>query len=234
MPVPLDAQTERALIESIEARTRARQPAHARGYQGAGYLCEAGGRRFIVKVSLGRGVRGWIRRWMLRREYEAYGRLDGFAGSPQCHGLLRARYLVLDYVEGAPFHHRDIDDRETFFGTLLGYIKDMHRRGVAHADLKRNDNLLVVGRRAPCLIDFGAAVVRKSGFAPINHYLYRLARRLDVNAWAKLKYQGRMEELTQEDSVYYRRTGIEIFARAIKRSYLKLKHRLLGPRRRHR
>ena len=86
----------------------------------------------------------------------------------------------------------------------------------------------MVGGRLPCLVDFGAAILRKPGFAPFNHYLYELARRLDFNAWAKLKYEGRMEELTPEDRPYYRRTVIEKVARAIKRSYLWLKRRSVG------
>jgi serine/threonine protein kinase len=121
-----------------------------------------------------------------------------------------------------------IADRKIFFDTLFEQIQELHRRGVAHADLKRRDNLLVVDGRLPCLIDFGAAALRKPGFAPVNHYLYRLAKRFDYNAWAKLKYQGRMDELTPEDRAYYDRTGIEIVARAIKRSYLKLKRRIAG------
>lgn len=224
MPDPLDANTERALIEWIETRRSTGQPAHARGNQGLVYLYENAGRRFIIKVAPGRGIKGRMRRWMLRREHTAYQRLAGFTGSPHCYGLFGGRYLVLDYVDGVRFRNHEIVDRIFYFDTLFAHIREMHRRGVAHADLKRNDNLLIVDHRAPCLIDFGASVVRKPGFAPINHYLFRLAQRFDLNAWAKLKYRGRMEEITPNDSIYYGRTGIEIFARAVKRSYLKVKH----------
>jgi predicted Ser/Thr protein kinase len=227
MPAPLDTPTERALIEWIETRAGGVQP-HARGYQGAVYLYEADGRRYIVKAALGTGISGGLRRWMLHRERETYRRLDGFAGSPRCHGLLKGRYLVLDYIDGVSLRDARITDRQTFFDTLFAHIKELHRRGVAHADLKRRDNLLVIDGRLPYLVDFGAAIVRKPGFAPINRYLYALAARFDFNAWAKLKYQGRMEELTPEDRAYYGRTGIEIVARAIKRSYLKLKRRVAG------
>jgi predicted Ser/Thr protein kinase len=225
MPASLDSSTERALIEWIEARTRAGDPALARGYQGAVYLYEGGGRRLVVKAAAGAGVAGWLRRWMLRREFDAYQRLSGFAGSPRCYGLIDDRYLVLEYVDGVSLRSGRIDDRRTYFDTLFAYIGELHRCGVAHADLKRRDNLLVIGGRLPCLVDFGAAIVRKSGFAPFNHWLYELARRFDFNAWAKLKYQGRMEEITPEDRPYYRRTAIEIVARAIKRSYVRLKRR---------
>ena len=225
MLAPHERSTERALIEWIEARTRTGDPAHASGYQGAVYLYESDGRRLVVKAAAGGGVAGRLRRWMLRREYDAYRRLTDFAGSPRCYGLIEGRYLVLEFVDGPSLRSGRIDDRRTYFDTLLAHIKELHRRGVAHADLKRRDNLLVIDGRLPCLVDFGAAIVRKPGFAPFNHYLYELARRFDFNAWAKLKYQGRMEELTEEDRPYYRRTVVEIVARAIKRSYVRLKRR---------
>ena len=224
----LDPTTERALIEWIEARARAGEPAHARGYQGAVYLYEHDGRRLIVKAATGSGARGWLRRWMLRREYQTYQRLKGFAGSPACHGLIRGRYLVLDYIDAVPVRLEQITDPRTFFDTLFAHIKELHRRGVAHADLKRRDNLLVIDGRLPCLIDFGAAIVAKPGFAPINRRLYRLAQRFDFNAWAKLKYNGRVDQMTAEDRVYYHFTAIERIARTIKRSYLKLKRRIAG------
>jgi len=77
-------------------------------------------------------------------------------------------------------------------------------------------------------VDFGAAMMRKPGFAPWNRFVYNLARRLDFNAWAKLKYQGRMEEIAPEDRPYYRRTATEKVARAIKRSYALLKRLVVG------
>ncbi|HEX7043936.1 MAG TPA: hypothetical protein VF203_04915 [Burkholderiales bacterium] len=228
MTSSLDPATERALIEWIEQRMQSGAAAHARGYQGAVYLYEAGPRRLIVKVAWGRGLRGWARRWMLRREHAVYVRLAGFAGSPRCHGLLCGRYLVLDYVAAEPLRRVRPADPATYYDTLLAHIQELHRRGVAHADLKRRDNLLVVDGRFPCLIDFGAAVVRKPGFAPLNHWLYRLAQRFDYNAWAKLKYDGRFEDMTPEDRRYYRRTATERLARAIKRAYLGVKRRVAG------
>jgi len=228
MPDSLDATTERSLIDWIETRLRAGDPAHARGYQGSVYRFEQDGRRLIVKVAPGRGVHGWLQRLMLRRERDVYRRLAGFAGSPRCYGLLQNRYLVLDYIDAASMRTAPVEDPGKYFDMLLVYIKELHDRGVAHADLKRRDNLLVIDGRLPCLIDFGAAVVRKPGFAPLNHYIYRLAQRFDFNAWAKLKYDGRFEEMTAADRVYYHRTRIEKLARAIKRSYLKLKRRITG------
>jgi predicted Ser/Thr protein kinase len=230
MSATLDSSTERALIEWIEARTRAGDPAHASGYQGAVYLYESRGRRLVVKAVTGGGVAGWLRRCMLRREYRAYGRLSGFAGSPRCYGLIDGRYLVLERIDGVSLRSGRIEDRRAYFDTLLEHVQELHRRGVAHADLKRKDNLLVIDGRLPCLVDFGTAFVRKTGFAPVNHYLFEHARRLDFNAWAKLKYQGRMEEISPEDRAYYRRTALEIVARALKRAWVWLKRQIFGRR----
>jgi predicted Ser/Thr protein kinase len=220
--------TERALREWIEAATRAGQPVFAQGYQSPVYLYQGEGRRYIVKTAAGAGLAGMVRRWMLRREYEAYKRLTDFAGCPRCYGLVDGRFLVLEYIDAPSLRSGQIDDRRAYFDTLFAQITELHRRGVAHADLKGKDNLLVIGGRMPCIVDFGAAMMRKPGFAPWNRFVYELARRFDFNAWAKLKYQGRMEEITPEDLPYYRRTAIEKVARAIKRSYARLKRLVVG------
>jgi predicted Ser/Thr protein kinase len=222
----LDAAAQNALLEWVEARIAAGAAFYARGYQGETHLYETPERRYIIKVAPGTGVAGWAARWMLHREYEAYRRLEGFVGAPACYGLLQNRFLVLDYVNGTPLRRAAIVDRDTFFTTLLAHIEEMHRRGVAHADLKRKDNLIVVDGRLPCLIDFGAAVIKRSGFAPVNHYLFELARRFDLNAWAKLKYRGQYDEMTPADRAHFRRTWIEKIARRIKHHYLSIKHRL--------
>ena len=223
-----DIPTERVLIQWIEAQTRSGKPAYAHGCQGPVYLYQSEGRRFIVKAAVGSGLPGLLRRWMLRREYDAYQRLTDFAGSPRCYGLIDSRYLVLEYIAGPSLRTGRIDDRRTYFDILFAHISELHRRGVAHADLKSRDNLLVIAGHLPFVVDFGAAIVRKPGFAPFNHYLYELARRFDFNAWAKLKYEGRMDEIAPEDRPYYRRTAVEKVARAIKRSYARLKSLVSG------
>ena len=224
MPWELNGLSENELVAWIETHTAAGNRAHARGYQGQVFLYQKGGHRLIVKAASGSGLVRWIRRGWLRKEYKVYRRLAEFPGSPRCHGILRDRYLILDYIDGIPLRRTEITDRAAFFDRLLEYIKDLHRRGVAHADLKRKDNLLVVGGQAPCLIDFGAAIIYKPGFAPLNHFLYELARQFDFNAWVRLKYGRKIENLSEADRVYYHRTWIEKFAWMIKRGYLKAKN----------
>ena len=220
-----DADISRAIESGQSIRV-------ARGYQGAIYLYEKNGVRYVVKAALGRGLFRIFRTFMLRNEFAAYQRLHGFAGSPRCYGLVGGKYLVLEYIEGESARHAVINDPELFFDMLRRFIAEMHERGIAHADLKRKDNLLVIAGKQPCILDFGVAIRRKDGLAPINRFLFRLARQTDLNAWIKLKYRKRMSEISAADRVYYRRTVFETALRETKRFYKHLKKRLFRQARR--
>lgn len=218
MPWELASPSEDALLRWVEDSLAAGSHRLAQGYQGQTLLYQDPNHRLVIKAPSGRGPMRWLSQFMLRREARVYALLKNFPAVPRCYGLLRNRYLVLDYIEGVSMRHAEIDDRESFFAELLKAIQAMHARGIAHSDLQKKENLLVIGRRHPCLLDFGAAVVWKPGFAPFNHMHYRFAQRLDFNQWAKLKYRGRFEEMSAADRPYYRRSAIERIARALKRS----------------
>lgn len=221
---------EDALVRWIERSIADASHILAQGYQGRVYLYQDGRQRYVIKAASGSGVLRWLRTHMLRQEFRVYDRLQGYSGSPRCYGLLRGRYLVLEYVDGLPLRHAPIEDRAFFYQTLFDQIQELHARGVAHSDLKRKDNLLVVAGRRPYLIDFGAAIVRKPGFAPLNHFLFRTAARFDFNAWIKLKYNNRLEEVSAADSVYYQRTWVEKTARRTKRAYKRIKSWCVAPK----
>lgn len=218
----LDGLSEDTLARWTEDSLATGKHRLARGYQGQTLLYRDNDRRLVIKAPAGRGIRKWISTLMLRHEARVYEQLTDFPAAPRCYGLLRNRYLVLEYIEGAPARYTGIADREAFFAELLEHIKTLHARGIAHSDLQKKDNLLVDGQH-PCLLDFGAAVIRKSGFAPFNHFHYRFAERLDFNQWAKLKYQGHFERMSAADRVYYRRTRLEKLARALKRVWRMLR-----------
>ncbi len=224
----LDGLADVSLTRWIEASLASGQHQLARGYQGQTLLYQDDRHRLVIKAPSGRGLRAWVSRLMLRHEARVYGLLDGVPGVPRCHGLLAQRYLVLEYIAGQPARTAAIADREAFFAELLSTLQSLHARGVAHSDLQKKDNLLLVDGRHPCLIDFGAAVIRKAGFAPFNRFHYRLAERLDFNQWAKLKCRGRFEQLSASDRRYYRRTSIEKFARAFKPAFRLLRN-LVSP-----
>ncbi|MDH3284714.1 MAG: hypothetical protein OEQ13_08230 [Acidobacteriota bacterium] len=217
---------ETQLLRWIEDSRASGSNLIGRGYQSNVYLFERGDTRLAVKTvaeSLSSRLLCWR---LLRNELRAYSRLEGLPGIPRCYGLLDGRHLVLEHVDGAPFRDAVIQDREAFFEDLLRLVRSLHARGVAHCDLKKKDNLLVVDGRAPCVIDFGVAISRKDGFAPLNHYWYRLARTFDYNAWAKLKYEGRLENASAQDLALVHRTAVERVANTVKMAYLRVRGKL--------
>ena len=200
----------------------------SRGYQGHVYLYEGQGWRLIVKAPIGWGLGRFIRMMMLRNEYKVYTKLSKIEGVPRCYGLLAKRYLVLEYIGGTPIRYAHIENHKKFFESLLKLIKELHKAGVAHTDLKKKDNLLVVDGEIPYVVDFGAAIIRKPGFAPLNHYLYNLASKFDFNAWLKLKYGRKYENMSAQDREYYNRTVVEKVSHWLKDIYLILKKNIMG------
>jgi predicted Ser/Thr protein kinase len=193
-----------ALLPAIEAAVASGSKRLNAGNQGAVHLFEHGGRRFIVKSPSRRGPLGALQLRHLRHEHRAYERLHGVAGVPECYGVAGGRYLVLDYVEGPNARDAKLSDRDGFYDRALAVIQAMHARGVAHVDLKRRDNILVAAGERPLILDFGVSVLREPGSHPWNHYVFDLARRLDLNAWIKHKYRHRRDEISDADRAYYR------------------------------
>lgn len=201
MPEPI-----RQLARTVNENTLAEARILARSNQGIVYRVQAGDDEFAVKAAAGRGPLGAANRLALRREFRAYQRLDGLAGTPRCHGLVDGRWLVLDFVRARPFRDALVD--AAFFDRLLTIIRDMHARGVAHGDLKRKDNLLIDESGRPLLLDFGAATIRDPGRRPLNHRLFEFMRQTDLNAWVKLKYGG-YDAVAPEDRALLKRSLIE-------------------------
>lgn len=167
----------------------------------------------------------------LRHEYRVYQKLEGLAGVPRCYGLLDERFLVLEYIDGLSLRDGQIGDRPRFFEDFRKLLEELHARGVAHADLKKKDNILITADNRPYLVDFGVAVIRKPGYAPLNHSLFDMAVRFDFNAWVKHKYQRHYEDVNAVDRAYLRPTPIERVSRMIKQPYSGLRrwvrHRFL-------
>jgi predicted Ser/Thr protein kinase len=175
--------------------------------------------RMIVKEAMGAWPLRALRRAMLRREHAIYQRLQGVRGVPRCYGLQDSERLLIEYVAGPSL--RDVElpaaARERFFDALLTVILALHRAGVAHADLKRKNNILLGPDSQPVLIDFGSAIAEGSG--RLRRGLFRQVCRMDLNAWIKLKYRRQYDRITPADRVYYRPTWLERAARLIRENW---------------
>jgi RIO-like serine/threonine protein kinase len=211
---------ETALISWVETSLRDNSHTLAAGYQGKTLEYHDKHQHLVIKVPHGRGLIKYIHTLMLRHEHRVYQQLAGFSASPKCYGMLANTYLVLEYIDARPIRERRPGAPEKFFALLLDQIEEMHRRQVAHMDLKKKDNLMVTVDQQPCIIDFGTSVIYKQGFHPLNHFWYKLAKQFDYNAWIKHKYHNNEINISKQDSQHYRRTIIERTARRLKSSYL--------------
>ena len=83
----------------------------------------AGGVDLIVKTAMGRGLVRLLRHRTLMREYQAYLRMEGLQGVPECYGLVDGRYLVIEFIRGTPYRHAQWSDREAWFAELLEVLR---------------------------------------------------------------------------------------------------------------
>ncbi|MFC1688072.1 hypothetical protein ACFL07_00245 [Pseudomonadota bacterium] len=174
-------------------------------------------RDLVIKTAMGKGLLRKFREKTLKSEYLAYQRLRGLAGVPACYGMVADRYLVIEFVHGRPYREAAWDDRDSWFEKFLALLNAIHERGVSHGDLKSKSNILVTKDQQPCVIDFGTAIVSRPGFHPVNNWLFRHARQMDINAWVKHKYHGRYENISEEDLERLNYSRIEYLARWVNR-----------------
>jgi serine/threonine protein kinase len=106
-----------------------------------------------------RYVRQWLGPWLLRREAQAYRRLEGVEAVPRLLGRLDAAALVLEYRPGVLLS-RSLSGElpPDFFAELQRAITEMHRRGVVHLDLRHRSNILAGHDGRPVVLDFASAL----------------------------------------------------------------------------
>ncbi|MDH5735644.1 MAG: hypothetical protein OEY87_05920 [Gammaproteobacteria bacterium] len=211
---------ENELAQWIESSLAESKNFLSSGLQGQTLIYKKIHPALVIKVPHGKGLMYLLNKRMLKHEHDVYLKLNGFAGSPKCYGMVANKYLALEYIEGKPIRNLRPVDEDNYFKSLLEYIKQLHTYDVAHMDLKKRDNLLVSSNDQPRIIDFGAAVIYKRGFHPFNHFWYGLARQFDYNAWFVHKYRDKPENTIEEgDRQYYSYTLVERVSRKIKRFY---------------
>jgi serine/threonine protein kinase len=179
------------------------------GYQARTLLYDDGAVRLVIKATPSAGLRRFLLLAMLRHEYRVYQQLAGVEGIPRCYGLVRNRFLVLEYIDGISLRTATLQNPQSFYAGLLALIQRMHALGVAHLDLKKKDNILVGRNEQPVLIDFGIACLRKSGWHLLNRFIFAFGRRADLHAWVKHKYQRRYAEISAADLEFFQRNWLE-------------------------
>ena len=117
---------------------------------------DAGGlfvRRDLIHVPLWLRLPAW---WLARREARALQRVAGLAATPQ---LLRwdGRRLDRSYLDGAAMYQRPPRGDLGYFRKARRLLQQLHRCGLAHNDLAKEANWLVLADGSPAIIDFQLA-----------------------------------------------------------------------------
>jgi serine/threonine protein kinase len=134
----------------------------------------------------GRYVRRWLGPWLLRREAQAYRRLEGVEAVPRLLGQLDAAALVLEYRPGVLLS-RSLADQlpATFLPELQCAVEEMHARGVVHLDLRHRSNILAGQDGRPVLLDFASALRfdRETWWGRVGVMLFGWVDRRALRKW---------------------------------------------------
>ncbi|HEY5802498.1 MAG TPA: serine/threonine protein kinase [Lysobacter sp.] len=117
-----------------------------------------GGDGLFVRRDL-RHVPLWLRLpawWLARREARGLERVHGLEATPQ---LLRwdGRRLDRSYMAGSAMYQQPPHGDQAYFRRARRLLQQLHRRGLAHNDLAKEANWLVLSDGAPAIIDFQLA-----------------------------------------------------------------------------
>lgn len=153
---------------------------------------------------------GWSRpiwRWLARHEAAALRQLAGIRGVPATIPGAAAGPLRT-WLPGAPMQLARPHD-PAYFREALRLLRQMHRRGVAHNDLAREPNWLVLADGKPGLIDFELAWCD-----PRRGRIFRMLAREDLRHLLKHKRQycpqrlsARQRRLLRQPSIPSRAWG---------------------------
>jgi len=104
-------------------------------------------------------VRRWLAPWLLRREERAYRRLEGLVAVPRLLGRVDEEALVFEYRPGVLLSRSLAGHLSPeFVPELEDAVREMHRRGVVHLDLRHRSNILAGRDGHPVLLDFASAL----------------------------------------------------------------------------
>src|SRR5690606_17816019 len=95
--------------------------------------------------------------WLARREALALEKIAGMHDVPQLLGW-DGRRLDRSYMEGAAMYQRPPHGDLAYFRQARRLLQQLHRRGIAHNDLAKEANWLVLEDGRPAIIDFQLAI----------------------------------------------------------------------------
>jgi hypothetical protein len=189
----------------------------------------AGTRPQVALVDLGEGRHAVLKDYSLsdpwfarligplsaRREAWALRKLEGVAGVPRLLGQPTHNALLMEYIEGESV--RDLRRgalTAEFFERFYALVANVHRRGLAHCDLRSKGNIIVGPNNQPYLVDFVAHFKNGQWWNPLTRWAYRKLCEADRTGVARMKKKFLREALTEDEKVALKRDGNTFLARA--------------------
>ena len=185
------------------------------------WIVEENGRRAVVKDFSSNSFiyRNIIGRFLVWREKKAYRRLRGLKGIPQFYRTIDGLALVIEEIAGKNMEGLEKETMlsEHFFRELRLLVENIHRRGLAHCDLKRAPNIMIDNDGKPYIVDWSASISKSEfGFFPLN-LIYKRFALDDFNAIIKIKLRHCPECISyNEKRRYYKRSKVEKYVRSIR------------------
>ncbi len=141
------------------------------------------------------GRRPWIERiiigrWLARREGRIIRTLQDLPGFPRFLYHPDPVTIAMTRLEAEPVPEVKqagaVDVR--YFDRLAVLLREMHRRGVNHGDLRRKNLLRAPGDPSrPCVVDFTQSLNLGRRRRGLRAWVFREAQRIDWTTFAKLK-----------------------------------------------
>jgi hypothetical protein len=189
----------------------------------------------VVKIGRRRGLLGWPLDWLgcllVRHEADLLTRLGDLDGIPRLMGVVDNCILVHAFIPGHSLRKgQRVDD--DFFERLANLIHALHRRGIAHVDLEKRQNVLVGDDGRPYLLDFQISWPWPLGWMTQTWPGRWLGRRLqqgDRYHLLKLRRRFRPDQMTPEELAesYRRPWGVRAHT-WLTRPFTKLRRRALA------
>ena len=181
------------------------------------------GRRIVRDVSSAAVPLRWLAHILMRREARALSALEGLEGVPALIRTDRNR-LEREYLDGMPMHRAKPRDPD-YFRRAMRLLRQLHACDVAHNDLAKEPNILVVGSGKAAFVDFQLA-----WHAPRRGRLFCILAYDDLRHLLKHKRSYCPDELTNRERRILARPSLpsRLWMRIVKPPYLFLTRRVLG------
>jgi serine/threonine protein kinase len=144
--------------------------------------------------------------WLIHKEWKIYSRLKGVHGVPQAVERIDRFAFAMEFVPGRPVQ-RGETLQPSFFPHLEQVLREVHKRGVVHLDLRHKGNILISDRGEPFLIDFNSSFFfKEKGF--FHRFFFPILRWVDYGGLLKIKKRVSPSSMTPQELAFLKRFNL--------------------------